>query len=87
MDTVQRFSIDELRAIMRSVAGEDEGIDLDGDILDSSYTELGYDSLALLEVSVQIAQARQVSVPDGALHGACTPGGTVRLVNELVGAR
>jgi minimal PKS acyl carrier protein len=80
---VHSFTLDDLRAILRDAAGDDEG--LDGDIAGSSFSDLGFDSLALLEVSARIARVRQVSVPDGALHGDSTPGGTVRLVNELAG--
>ncbi len=68
---------------MRSAAGDGDEFDLDVDIADTPYTDLGYDSLALLEMSAQIRQTHQVSVPDGMLHGESTPGGTVRLVNEL----
>jgi minimal PKS acyl carrier protein len=83
VSTLQGFSLDDLRAIMRSAAGEGDDYDLDGDIAETPFADLGYDSLALLEVSSQIRQAHAVSVPDGALHGESTPGGTVRLVNEL----
>ena len=79
------FTLDDLRAILRDATGDDDGLDIAGDIAGSSYRDLGYDSLALMEVSAQIARVRHVSVPDGALHGDSTPGGTVRLVNELAG--
>jgi act minimal PKS acyl carrier protein len=58
--------------------------DLDGDIADMDFEELGYDSLALLELSARIKQILGVEVPEGDMK---TPGGTVRLINAMVSGR
>ncbi|MBT2511512.1 acyl carrier protein [Streptomyces sp. ISL-98] len=67
------FTLDDLKRVMRECAGEDESVDLDGDILDSPFEDLGYDSLALLETATRIERERGVSVPEEMLSGAKTP--------------
>ena len=43
------FTLDDLKRILLQAAGAEEGVDLDGDILDTPFDVLGYESLALLE--------------------------------------
>jgi acyl carrier protein len=76
--------MDELKTIIRQAAGEVEAEVPGRDFADTTYADLGYDSLAVLEVSARIAQLFGVSVPDGGLDGQSTPDETVRLVNSLV---
>ncbi|MEV1062966.1 acyl carrier protein [Streptomyces sp. NPDC050263] len=75
------LSLDDLTRILRESAGEDETVDLSGDIADVSFTDLGYDSLALLEVASRITREYRVSLPDEELDRAETPRAFVELVN------
>jgi len=78
------FTLDDLRVIMRQSAGE---LEVDGpgiDIAQLSYVELGYDSLALLEISARIKQNLSVQVPDDTVATTATPAATVAAVNELL---
>jgi acyl carrier protein len=78
------FTLDDLRAVMREAAGE---LELDGpgvDIAQTSYLDLGYDSLALLEISARIKQILSIQVPDEAVAGTATPAVTVTAVNALL---
>jgi act minimal PKS acyl carrier protein len=50
------FTLDDLVAVLQACAGDAEPLDLDGDILDVPFSELGYDSLALLETLSQVEQ-------------------------------
>lgn len=76
------FSMEELHTIMREAAGEvDVG---DFDLAETSYVDLGYDSLALLEVSARIKQVLGIEVPDGAVAVTATPSVTVAAVNQLL---
>jgi act minimal PKS acyl carrier protein len=75
-------SIDDLKRILRTCAGETEGIDLDGDILDLEFEALGYDSLALLETAAQLTQEYGVELDDDATVSARTPRELLKLVNE-----
>jgi minimal PKS acyl carrier protein len=81
MDT---FTIDDLRNLMRSCVGVDEGVDLDGPIEDTELADLGYDSLALAEVFSQINRRYKVSISEDAAVDLTTPGSVVRLVNETL---
>ncbi|MFD6282084.1 acyl carrier protein [Streptomyces sp. NPDC060209] len=74
------FTLDDLKRVMRECAGEDESIDLDGDILDAPFEDLGYDSLALLETATRIERELGVRMPEEVLSGAKTP----RLLLEAV---
>ncbi|ABD13495.1 actinorhodin polyketide synthase [Frankia sp. CcI156] len=75
------MTIDDLRRVLREGAGAEEGIDLDGDILDTSFESLGYDSLALLETTSRIANEYGVKLSDDAATSARTPRELLELVN------
>ncbi len=70
----------DLRRILRDVAGTEQGVDLDGDILDTPFEDLGYDSLALLETAARILHEYGVRLDDDALAEATTP----RVLLDLV---
>ncbi len=81
------FTLNDLRQIMRRSVGVDEAVELDGDIDGTPFDDLGYDSLAVLEIQAQIQHAVGVKLPDDALEHMPTPGDTVRYVNaQLVEA-
>jgi act minimal PKS acyl carrier protein len=67
------FTIDDLTRILRDAAGADESIDLDGDILDAGFDDLGYDSLALLETGLRIEREYGIELDDSTLTDAGTP--------------
>ncbi|WP_327208863.1 acyl carrier protein [[Kitasatospora] papulosa] len=67
------FTLADLKRVMRECAGEGENVDLDGDILDAPFENLGYDSLALLETATRIERELGVRMPEEVLSGARTP--------------
>ncbi|MEQ4303832.1 acyl carrier protein [Plantactinospora sp. B6F1] len=75
------FTIDDLRRILREAAGQDEWVDLDGDILDTGFDELGYDSLALLETGTRVEREFGIKIEDEALTSARTPRALLGTVN------
>ncbi|MEU9013882.1 acyl carrier protein [Streptomyces sp. NPDC048479] len=75
------FTIDDLRRILREGAGTEEGVDLDADILDTAFEELGYESLALLETCGRIEREYGVTLDDDALAEARTPRALLGLVH------
>ncbi|CRK55093.1 Acyl carrier protein [Alloactinosynnema sp. L-07] len=79
---MNKFDLDDLRAIMRESAGVDEDVDLDGDIADIEFTELGYDSLAVLELASQVQRKYGVPIPDEAVHEMPTPRAAVEFINK-----
>lgn len=78
------FTLDDLRRILLESAGAEEGIDLYGDIADSEFEALGYESLALLETGGRIEREFGVSLDDVNLSDIITPRALVTAVNELL---
>ncbi|MFB7589200.1 acyl carrier protein [Streptomyces sp. NPDC056169] len=76
-----RLTLDTLLQILRESAGEEEGVDLGGDILDTPFVELGYDSLALLQATGRIERDFGVALPDDVVAEAETPALLLDLVN------
>ncbi|WP_149829898.1 acyl carrier protein [Streptomyces tailanensis] len=80
------FTLDDLKRILLEGAGAAEGVDLDGDILDTSFTDLGYESLALLETGSRIEREWAITLDDSALTDAATPRGLIGIVNRHITA-
>jgi len=76
-----RFTMADLVRVMRAAAGEDEAINLDGDILGVSFADLGYDSLAVMETASQVEREFGVSLPEETMAAIETPKDFVELVN------
>jgi act minimal PKS acyl carrier protein len=76
------FNLDDLIKIMRECAGEDESVNLSGEIAEVSFEELGYDSLALMETASRVQRAYGFSLPEDELAEVRTPAAFVTLVNE-----
>jgi minimal PKS acyl carrier protein len=84
---MEKFTLEDLRAIMRACAGEAESTDLDSDILDMSFEDLGYDSIALLETASRIGRSTGISIADDELTVCGTPRTLVELVNSGIPGR
>jgi act minimal PKS acyl carrier protein len=80
--TGKEFTIEDLIRILREGAGAEEGIDLDGDILDTPFDELGYESLALLETGRRIGREYGIELEDTVLIDVETPRQLVNAVQE-----
>ncbi|MFE9255388.1 acyl carrier protein [Streptomyces sp. NPDC006879] len=84
--STQAFGIDDLKRILLEAAGADEGVDLDGDILDTEFLALGYESLALLETGGRIEREYGITLDDDALTDAATPRALLDVVNAQLTA-
>lgn len=82
----KELTIDDLRRILREGAGTGEGVDLDGDILDASFDDLGYESLALLETAARIGREFGVELDDATVTDAETPRDLIDAVNAQLSA-
>ncbi|MFC5723792.1 acyl carrier protein [Streptomyces gamaensis] len=78
------FTLDDLRAAMREAVGTDSSVDLAGDIADIEFAHLGYDSLAVLELTNHIQRTWGVTVADETALKAATPGMFVAYVNKTL---
>ena len=83
---MRSFTVTDLERIMLSCVGMGDDAGLGGSTVDIPYRELGYDSLAVLEIQVSIQQEFGVPLGDDALEHMQTPAGTVSYVNKLLGA-
>ncbi|WP_156724686.1 acyl carrier protein [Streptomyces apocyni] len=79
--TTTAVTLADLTRMLRESAGEEEGVDLDGDVIDTPFIDLGYDSLALLQVIGQIQREYGIEIPDDAVVDAETPGALLALIN------
>ncbi|GII78901.1 actinorhodin polyketide synthase acyl carrier protein [Sphaerisporangium rufum] len=76
------FTLDDMRQIMTGCAGVPDSVDLTGDIGDLTFTDLGYDSLAVLEMAARIQQRLDIPIPDDAVGEMKTPQAAVDYVNR-----
>jgi minimal PKS acyl carrier protein len=79
--TIREVTIEDLNRILRESAGTDENVDLDGEILDTDFDVLGYDSLALLETAARITREYGVTLDDEAAISARTSRRFLEVVN------
>lgn len=78
------FALDDLRRILREAAGADEAVDLDGEIIDREFSDLGYDSLALLETASRIEGEVGIVLDDDTVTDALTPRALIDAVNAHI---
>lgn len=64
---------DALKDLMRTAGGAADDADLDGDFLHTPFTDLGYDSLAVLAIGAMLENDYHVAVPDSDLQEIRTP--------------
>ncbi|GAA1557863.1 acyl carrier protein [Dactylosporangium maewongense] len=84
----RELTVDGVRELLREVAGEDETGGLDGDIGAVPFEDLGYDSLALLELAGRVERDYRVRLADDTVVQARTPDEFVGIVNQArAGAR
>lgn len=79
--------LDDLIAILRRCAGVDERVVLDDTIIDTEFDALGYDSVALLEVTSEIERTLGIQLGDEAIGVTTTPRQVLTLVADHRAAR
>ncbi len=84
--TERAFTLDDLKRILVEVAGADENMGPDAEILDLGFEQLGYESLALLETGGRIERDYDITLADDALTAEVTPREFVDTVNHLLSA-
>ncbi|WP_329172311.1 MULTISPECIES: acyl carrier protein [unclassified Streptomyces] len=81
------ITLDDLKDMLTKAGGEGADVpSLDGDAVDTPFTDLGYDSLAMLEVTSMVELAYDISLEDDAAQTAATPREMLDLVNGLLNA-
>ncbi len=78
--TEKFLTAEELKQALLDAAGEGD-VDLSGDILDTEFEALGYDSIALLETSGRLERRFGVNFDDDTVASARTPRVLLSLIN------
>jgi act minimal PKS acyl carrier protein len=78
------FTLANLKTALVAAAGQDEAIDLDGDIMDMEFSELGYDSLAILETASHVERGFNMRLPEDAVGTKQTPRAFIDFVNSIL---
>lgn len=82
-----RITLDSLKDLLAKAGGEGADVpSLDGDVIDTPFADLGYDSLAMLEVTSMVELAYDISLDDDVAQTAGTPRNLLDLVNGLLNA-
>ncbi|AVH94695.1 MULTISPECIES: acyl carrier protein [Streptomyces] len=80
----KELTAERLFGILRECAGEEEYVTGSESALDVEFTELGYDSLALLETTARVSQEYRVEIPEEELADVRTPAAFLKTVNRLL---
>lgn len=80
------LTFEELKAILDECAGVDDPAGPDGSPLDTEFTDLGYDSLAVLETAAVVARRFGAALDDQAVSQARTPRQFLDLANAALAA-
>ena len=78
------MTLDDLRGFLMRAVGEDDSVDLSGDILDSELTDLGFDSLAVIDTTSKVEQHYGIKLPED--NGITTPRDLLNAVNDALSA-
>jgi acyl carrier protein len=76
------FNLDDLRHLFASSEGLTGNTELGPDNLDTPLTDLGYDSLAMLEFAGVVQREHGVRMPDDCVLEMTTPRATIAYVNR-----
>lgn len=84
---MEELTLAELVRVTRSRAGEAEDGVLNGDILDVLFEQLGYDSVALLEVLSEINHEYGLDLSEQTVASLKTPRAVLDTVNRIISER
>jgi act minimal PKS acyl carrier protein len=82
----RQFTVEDLHRILVDRAGEAEGVTLGPETVDLSFSDLGYESIALLETGGAIEREFAIALSDDELLEADTPRVLIDAVNARLGA-
>lgn len=81
---MQEFTLAELKRVTDACGGDDDATPLDEVVLDRSFDDLGYDSLAIYETVIRIREDLRIPIADEEIDTATTPREVIDLVNTRV---
>jgi act minimal PKS acyl carrier protein len=83
---MSHLTFPELTRILVECSGADDTTDLTEEALDTPFTDLGFDSLAVLETAAAVGERYGAELSDKDLARADTPRAFLLLVNETLSA-
>jgi len=81
---MSELTLDSLRELLTEVAGADEGAGPSPDFGRLTFDELGYDSLALMEMAARLERDYGVVIDDEQIDELETPADVLELVNKAL---
>ncbi|MFF1902831.1 acyl carrier protein [Kitasatospora sp. NPDC058218] len=78
------MTLDELKGFLLQAMGEDDSLDLSGDILDTGLTELGFDSLAIIDTTNKVERHFGIKLPESEASDIETPRDFLDVVNRAI---
>jgi acyl carrier protein len=79
---MRELTLDQLKDFLSKAIGEDESVDLTGDILDLPFTDLGFDSLAVIDTTSKVERHFGIKLPGEDASDAATPREFLTVVNR-----
>jgi acyl carrier protein len=79
---VTNISLENVWRLLRESAGVDESVNLDDDIDHKEFGELGYDSLAVLDIVTRIERQYGIKISGDDMEDLTTPARLVDYVNS-----
>lgn len=79
---MRELTIEQLKDFLHKAIGEDEAVDLSGDVLDTPFTDLGFDSLAVIDTTSKVERHFGIKLPEDEAEVAHTPRAFLDLVNQ-----
>ena len=77
----------ELKTVMLRCSGLPDQASLEGDIRDITFEDLGYDSLAVLEIASAMQRSYKIEISDESIETMTTPGAVLDFVNGALRSR
>ncbi len=78
------FTLQDLRELILASAGVTDGQEISEATADTTFLDLGYDSLALLDLVIQVQRKYEVAVSDDTAQSMTTPREAVDVINSLL---
>ncbi|GAA2124644.1 acyl carrier protein [Actinomadura napierensis] len=83
---MKELTLDDLKGALRAAAGEAETLeDGSADLLEVPFSELGYDSLAVMETTAQVERMLGIELPEEETAELKTPREYLEFVNARIG--
>jgi minimal PKS acyl carrier protein len=78
------ISFIDLKRALTEGSGVPEGVDLDRDLESMTFSDLGYDSLAILETGLRLGRENNVEIEDDVFADLETPQQLIEQINAII---